>query len=50
MTSTMAQHAFLRTDADEFIDLGPGFAWSINKSGAILGRYVTSNSGSSSGK
>ena len=33
----MAQHAFLLTDGHEFIDLGPGFAWSINKSGAILG-------------
>ena len=26
-TSTMAQHAFLLTDGDEFIDLGPGSAW-----------------------
>jgi len=37
ITSAMVKHAFLLTDAKEFIDLGPSFAWSINKSGDILG-------------
>jgi probable HAF family extracellular repeat protein len=37
ITSAMVQHAFALTDDREFIDLGPSFAWSINKSGDILG-------------
>jgi hypothetical protein len=37
LTSATVQHAFVLTDGHEFIDLGPGIAWSINKSGAILG-------------
>ena len=37
LTSATVQHAFVLTDGHEFIDLGPGIAWSIDKSGAILG-------------